>query len=960
MEQHEKTVNQQKIEIIKTKRKQQQLDDVYNNGIKELQSLVCAYNKTRANSTANSKERETVNVKTTLSNLVSIVREIFNDFRKKEEKSSVEVNGRQLQIEQLTKDCKTLKQKLTGSNSTCQTNNDLLEKSKNETKQIQLRCRKSDEECGRLQKNVDALKNSLTKEQNYSRELRDQTSSTFVLLLHQLLNTVDDVATAPVATEPSGATAADGETSQKWNDLGLVVNDQVSALITRLNREKEKVTRLEEMLSRKDDEMERLYTVHEEQLAKLVDVSEFAGVRWQTERDELQKLFSTKLLETQTKNTTSSAELRQRLQTANGFQQELETERSRLRARLDQCRRENDALLSTCALLCGCIYPLHARSVTLAVQRNVLYAQFVRFESFKRQVANIVAALSDDDGAARRAIERSRLAPRLRFRAAVVAVVASNRLARFSTRGGRRAFTSYNILPGTYSTVVCSGEDTTTPRNQFAGLNESLGSNGSQQMRGSENLLSWLTSSDLQSAILSSHSDLQTAIYRLKEDAPGYDDARLVNIAKNCFQKFVSHLPNMFPSLTIESERDIADSAFLSSLKNGLNASPRIPAFDLSKQHVGSEQLLKSLQQELLSFTQRLHATEIERRDLRAEVSRLRQQAANKDGFLKRQQQTATVQEQSESVSMEKFTLICDERERALEREEETEKILKLRNDEIDELKAQLDVFVSKGLHKEHTLTETTKILSDVKTELRRKEQLVQQLTHQTTGLEVERTALIDKVQDAERALRTAAKDKQAVIKYTSTLTDWFSKLRATPSPDDWHGSGLLELDLPSAKPGSDLLAVRNLVSAFVTAQNFLLELLNNDETEKNKTEGHRSKGGDWEKQPDVVTVVGGGDVDKKSSGVRTTTSTISPVGFAEHNRLRPLSLVDTNAISSESKRNVPIAKPTLVKVVEKKPKSKLPRRKNVHPTSSRKPASQRYSSPALTSNHYSSISKQN
>lgn len=42
---------------------------------------------------------------------------------------------------------------------------------------------------------------------------------------------------------------------------------------------------------------------------------------------------------------------------------------------------------------------------------------------------------------------------------------------------------------------------------------------------------------------------------------------------------------------------------------------------------------------------------------------------------------------------------------------------------------------------------------------------------------------------------------------------------------NDWQVDAILGLELPNLKPGADLLAVRDLVAAFVEAQNYVLEL---------------------------------------------------------------------------------------------------------------------------------------
>ena len=151
-------------------------------------------------------------------------------------------------------------------------------------------------------------------------------------------------------------------------------------------------------------------------------------------------------------------------------QQGLEAEVVALRQQVGQSDSERGVLLTAVSLLAGALYPLYARAAALSAQRHLLQDQNAKLEAFRQQVQRLVGAISGDGAQeeaprpsrkkGRRGREeeedRPRRGPLLRFRTAVISVIAANRLVHFS-KGNCRLFTARDAMPGMHIMTVCAG-----------------------------------------------------------------------------------------------------------------------------------------------------------------------------------------------------------------------------------------------------------------------------------------------------------------------------------------------------------------------------------------------------------------------------------------------------------------------------------------------------------------------
>ncbi len=106
----------------------------------------------------------------------------------------------------------------------------------------------------------------------------------------------------------------------------------------------------------------------------------------------------------------------------------LESECMELEQRLIQTQKEHSALLATCALLSGALYPHLSRINLLASQRMFLEERLYAIESFKSQAKELAETLAMEVEDVEQGRQEKR--PRnlmLLFRVGVIAVIAANR-----------------------------------------------------------------------------------------------------------------------------------------------------------------------------------------------------------------------------------------------------------------------------------------------------------------------------------------------------------------------------------------------------------------------------------------------------------------------------------------------------------------------------------------------------
>ncbi|XP_053763936.1 coiled-coil domain-containing protein 171 isoform X4 [Panthera pardus] len=564
-----------------------------------------------------------------------------------------------------------------------------------------------------------------------------------------------------------------------WSELCAVLQENVDALISDLTRANEKISHLEYICKNKSDTMRELQQTQEDTFNKVAEQIKAQESCWQKQKKELELQYSELLSEVQKRAQKFQEIAEKNMEKLNRIEkshEQMVLENSRFKTVLSQTQREQASLLAACALMAGALYPLYSRSCALSTQRDFLQEQFNTFELFKLEVRTLAQALSTVD---EKKQEEAKMKKRpfkglmIRvFRKGVIAILAANRL-KILGQSCASLFTWMESFKEGIGMLVCTGEPKDKhkfPRHQ------------KEQLRCLQ-ALSWLTSTDLLAAIITSMAELQEVISKTDPNSRICGHL-LVGAAKNSFAKLMDKISLAMESIPLHSSKSITyveKDSLVQRLARGLH---KVNTLALKYGLHGHVPILKStasLQKQIFGFTQRLHAAEVERRSLRLEVTEFKRNVNEMKKELDKAQglqMQLNEFKQSKLITHEKFESACEELNNALLREQQAQMLLNEQAQQLQELNYRLELHSSEEADKNQTLGEAVKSLSEAKMELRRKDQSLRQLNRHLTQLEQDKRRLEENIHDAESALRMAAKDKECVANHMRTVENMLHKVR--------------------------------------------------------------------------------------------------------------------------------------------------------------------------------------
>nr|XP_031305547.1 coiled-coil domain-containing protein 171 isoform X6 [Camelus dromedarius] len=563
-----------------------------------------------------------------------------------------------------------------------------------------------------------------------------------------------------------------------WSELCAVLQENVDALIVDLNRANEKISHLEYICKNKSDTMRELQQTQEDTFNKVAEQIKAQESCWHKQKKDLELQYSELLLEVQRRAQKFQEIAEKNMEKLNHMEkshEQLVLENSHFKNLLSQTKREQTSLLAACALMSGALYPLYSRSCALSTQRDFLQEQVNTFELFKLEVRTLAQALStvEEKKQEEAKMKKKPFKGLIRvFRKGVIAILAANR---FKTLGQSCAslFTWMESFKEGIGMLVCTGE----PKDKHK-----FPKHQKEQLRCLQ-ALSWLTSSDLLAAIISSMAELQEAISKTDPNSRICGHL-LIGAAKNSFAKLMDKISLAMDSVPLHSNRSITyveKDSLVQRLARGLH---KVNTLALKYGLPGHVPILKSttsLQKQIFAFTQRLHAAEVERRSLRLEVTEFRRNVNEMKKELDKAQglqMQLNEFKQSKLITHEKFESACEELNNALLREQQAQMLLNEQAQQLQELNYRLELHSSEEADKNQTLGEAVKSLSEAKMELRRKDQSLRQLNRHLTQLEQDKRRLEENIHDAESALRMAAKDKECVANHMRTIENMLHKVR--------------------------------------------------------------------------------------------------------------------------------------------------------------------------------------
>ncbi|XP_063042654.1 coiled-coil domain-containing protein 171-like isoform X2 [Engraulis encrasicolus] len=554
--------------------------------------------------------------------------------------------------------------------------------------------------------------------------------------------------------------------SFSWPELCAALQDQADLLLTDLHSTKEQVQHLEEEVERRARSLREMHEAHSDAIEALTSQLRLREQDWLTQKEEMLKQHTalTDQLHQRTQELRSKADAsKERLSATEHEKARLSTRASDLRERLKAAERLSSSLLHSAALLAGCLWPLLRRTRDLARQKRALQGLLDGRGTLEREVQAILLALGngdpeDGDTAGTHTLHKPTttamgtripthtLAWRRKgmwgFRRAVIGVLAAGRFRVLARVGARVCFTAENPYgEGTVCVSVCAPSERRIRRN------------GEEEEKDEE--VEWTQGTKLKSLILTCSedgTDVAIRFSRLLE--------RLVCESDRCHG--------------YHSERGSLVRLLAQGLYRLRKTQPPPP------QHYNSKSVVSSLQQHILAFTQRLHAAEVERRNLRLELAQLKRQAHALPP------QPPQDPKHTACVPAARVQEMLLELSAALQREQQAQELLHQQATQLQELGLSMELHAGEQQEKDRTLATAVKSLSECKAELRRKDQSLRQLGKHLSQSQQERQELQQSIHTAENALRMAAKSKDSLASYMKAVESSLNEVRERimlPSP---------------------------------------------------------------------------------------------------------------------------------------------------------------------------------
>ncbi|KAK7484591.1 hypothetical protein BaRGS_00024223 [Batillaria attramentaria] len=855
LEVHQKNFNELKTELGKAKKRQAFLEETYGTAFKELEFLLMNFDfDEKGKKTRLTAKKEDTKPKKTVPPAAAVesVKQLLTNYRRRLDNVTEELSKSKKSCEKLTKEVDSCKEMIKSKDKSLEEAHKNYTRTAKELNKMRANYGEVEAMVGKLRSSLENTTSSQGKDRNRIQELSEeimklvkrqkQENEEKVAFLHGLYQRLlaGRVLVSQYENKPLNQFS--------WSDLTEMVYEQVANTVDALQRAEEKLKSLTDNLKSRDEVVAELQNQHEEQLSRLTTLAREREASWTKQKEEMEQHYAQLLSDLQSRTKKSQAMADQaweKMRATGGVQQGLEAECSSLRQQLSEVQTRSKTLLCACALLCGAVYPLYARSNALASQRHLLEEQMIVWDNCRERAQYLVNVLNTEmtqtpdtpERDRKHGPQRNRL---VQFRVGVIAVLAAHRLIRFG-RLCCRCFVAYDSVSAGNGIMVCTGGVKLPPT-----AGPVVGDAGDQSLQddtessilpspsgpppSQSQLLGWLTSSSLADTVATCMADVTDAAHRIKDEGAPVEHRALVAAARSSFSKLMDHMAQFFPTVRLQPTAGLRDRRSLAG-RLGRTLARTLQGKSVAEKDflVSSQELLIALQNHILDFTQRLHTVEVERRQLLAELGGLKTQIAGLGSSPDGPVITASGDKPVKFVTMDKFERVCMELNDALQREKTAQQILNEQSQQLQELTLRLDFSDTQGAHQQQTLSEAMTGLGELKDDLRHKEQELKQSRKQIMQFEFQRKSLQANLRDAEDALRTAAKDKEILAQYIKAVEAALEEAKKKlVFPKDGGSSSeatitmsklLLNADLIPAdigKAGPELIACQNLVGVFV------------------------------------------------------------------------------------------------------------------------------------------------
>ncbi|XP_058618555.1 coiled-coil domain-containing protein 171 isoform X2 [Onychostoma macrolepis] len=538
----------------------------------------------------------------------------------------------------------------------------------------------------------------------------------------------------------------------------------------------EHVDRLTSDLSAANEKVSRLESVCEGKSAALESVSLQLRQReesWSKQREDL----NTQHIHLNNQLQHKLQDLSRQLQQAEEHVRSLEQEVMRL--------------LIASGVLAGCVRGLRRQVCALAWQKAVLQERVCGADVLRSEVSRLLQALGD--GGVKGCGTQ-------RFRRCVIAVLAAGRLRALGRSSAVmfRVALGFDLQPLVSVNQVKLGEE------------EEEDDEGSRVMK-------TLTSSELLKLI---HTCMEELRQELNRSGGVKDSSCVLSAAQSACRKLLERLLSDVDS---QCSGHYGKDSLARRLANGLHTL-------VKHSYCNSKMMMASLQKHILEFTQRLHSAEIERRNLRLEISRIKCTNSCRDTH-------------TECVPLQRFECVCEELSSALQREQRAQTLLHDQASQLQQLGLSMELHTGEELEKDRTLAQAVQSLSDTKLELRRKDQLLRSLgkqlgqsqqqnkhlQHDIASTEMNKESLMSYIKSVEERLQEM-KD-HIILSRRASSQDYFtlqlSRLSLIPS------------DLQSIMGNPETEACQSLVMRFLELHQLVCSKISSQEREISSYESH-------------------------------------------------------------------------------------------------------------------------
>ncbi|XP_078225642.1 coiled-coil domain-containing protein 171 isoform X11 [Callithrix jacchus] len=707
---NEKSCSELQEELVMAKKHQAFLVETCENNVKELESILDSFTVSGQWTSGIHKDKDKP---PSFSVVLEMLRCTLTDYQNKLEDASNELNSMNDAKEKACNELDSTKQKIDSHTKNIKELQDKLADVNKELSHLHTKCADREALINTLKVELQNVLHCWEKEkaravqseselqkisQAFHKDAEDKL--TFLHTLYQHL-----VAGCVLIKQPEGMLD-----KFSWSELCAVLQENVDALIADLNRANEKISHLEYICKNKSDTMRELQQTQEDTFTKVAEQIKAQESCWHKQKKELELQYSELLLEVQKRAQTFQEIAEKNMEKLNHIEkshEQLVLENSHFKKLLSQTQREQTSLLAACALMAGALYPLYSRSCALSTQRDFLQEQVKTFELFKLEIRTLAQALStvEEKKQEEAKMKKKTFKGLIRiFRKGVIAILAANRL-KILGQSCASLFTWMESFKEGIGMLVCSGE----PKDKHK-----FPKHQKEQLRCLQ-ALSWLTSSDLLAAIISSMAELQEVIGKTDPNSRICGHL-LIGAAKNSFAKLMEKISLVMECIPLHSSRSITyveKDSLVQRLAHGLH---KVNTLALKYGLCGHVPIMKgtaSLHKQIFGFTQRLHAAEVERRSLRLEVTEFKRSVNEMKKELDKAhglQMQLNEFKQSKLITHEKFERACEELNNALLREQQAQMLLNEQAQQLQELNYRLELHSSEEADKNQTLGEAVKV----------------------------------------------------------------------------------------------------------------------------------------------------------------------------------------------------------------------------------------------------------